>query len=124
MKPKFRILSLILALIMLILTVGCSENKSEEYKIPVLLTVPDGVTIDGEGSVYALPGESVSFKLTLGSGYSVVDTENDGYSFTDGVLTIDPVYYPTTVDLVVSFDINDFIQDENTGSGETFVFDF
>jgi hypothetical protein len=123
MKPKFRILSLILALIMLILTVGCSENKSEEYKIPVLLTVPDGVTIDGEGSVYALPGESVSFKLTLGSGYSVVDTENDGYSFADGVLTIDPVYYPTTVDLVVSFDINDFIQDENAGNGEMFVFD-
>lgn len=76
----------------------------EEYSVPVMLSLPSGMSMTDGASPMAMvqPGQSAVFPVTLDLGFEV--RESDAYTYADGMLTVHDVRYPSTVQVGASFD--------------------
>lgn len=76
----------------------------EEYTVPVMLELPNGMSMADNASHLAMvqPGQSAVFPVKLDLGFEV--RESDAYTYADGMLTVHDVRYPSTVKVGVTFD--------------------
>ena len=100
MKHRFSVILLLLILAMaLFAVVSCTTPEADhDYEIRVMISYPKNSVQAPTDYVYIKPGEDVYFPVTVGEGYEYVGNDL-GAEYTDGVLILKDVRYPTTVTL-------------------------
>lgn len=78
--------------------IGDVLEDPEPLMVSVMLQEAEGVTITGENPVTVEAGGNASFAVTLADMYKI-DTLSDGATYEDGVITLEDVRFPTTVEM-------------------------
>lgn len=106
--------------LLLLLLGGCgSRDARAPASVPVMLSVGDGYTVEGDNPVLVPPGGEASFKLTLDDEYTVVSVpDGSAWDEKQKTLTVCDVRYPTTVQPRVVFrakSVRLFVENAETG---------
>ena len=103
---KFLLL-FVLALIGILVLAGCMLSPPDEgaekdqpraMMVSVMLQDAEGVTVKGPNPITVEAGTNASFEVELEKGYKL-DSLSNGASYADGVITLEEVRYPTTVEM-------------------------
>ena len=81
-----------------ITSIGDEGIKLPPMTVKVMLQEAEGVTVKGQNPVRVEVGSPVSFEVEVAQGYKV-DSLSKGATYADGVITLDEVWYPTTVEV-------------------------
>lgn len=110
-------LALFACFLLALLLLGCSGEQGEAGTLPVMLVLPDGITLpDGQNPQMVPAGADAVFPVELEAGYSV--RESEAYTYADGLLTVHDVRYPVTVTVSLNFDASALAQSREEVRGE------
>ncbi|MBQ3125505.1 MAG: hypothetical protein IJC15_00425 [Clostridia bacterium] len=103
-----------------LLLLACDGGQDEAGTLPVMLVLPDGITLSGgQNPQMVTAGEDAVFPVMLETGYSV--RENEAYTYADGQITVHNVRYPVTVTVSLNFDAS-LLQQSGEAAGGSFSF--
>lgn len=101
MKKRFVIYLLMLTAL---IATGCMKSDGKREKVPkdlyvtVILTDGEGYTIKSQNPMKVSPGGTASFDIEVNPEY-IIDSVGGGAVYSDGVVKLENINYPTTLNL-------------------------
>ncbi len=99
MKRTVKALLIVSALVFCVIFLAACKGAGKEYRVMVSLS--EGVSVDGDNPVTVPEGGSASFKMVIEDGYVLVSCDGGSYDYETGMLTVSDVRKNTNVDFIV-----------------------